>query len=51
VFLTALSIGLTCIYLWGVLQRRHRVVLSFGIHSGLALAVYAAGLLIPYMTG
>lgn len=46
VFLAALGIVLTCIYLWGVLERRDRTVLSFGVDSALVLVVYGAGLAI-----
>jgi cation:H+ antiporter len=47
-FLGALGIILTCIYLWGVLERRDRVILGFGIDSALVLFVYAAGLVLLY---
>jgi cation:H+ antiporter len=47
-FLGALGIILTCIYLWGVLERRDRVVLGFGIDSALVLLVYSAGLVLLY---
>lgn len=48
VFLAALAIVLTCIYLWGVLERRDRTVLGFGIDSAAVLIVYAAGMFLLY---
>jgi cation:H+ antiporter len=47
-FLGALGIILTCIYLWGVLERRDRVILGFGFDSVLVLAAYGAGLTLLY---
>jgi cation:H+ antiporter len=49
-FLGALGIILTCIYLWGVLERRDRVILGFGIDSALVLLAYGAGLTLLYFT-
>lgn len=48
VFLGMLGIVMTCIYLWGVLERRDRTVWNFGIDSALVLIVYAAGLVTLY---
>ena len=48
-FLGALGIILICIYLWGVLERRDRVILGFGIDSMLVLCVYASGLVLLYV--
>ena len=51
VFLTALGIVLTCLYLWGVLERRDRTLLGFGVDSAAVIVVYAAGLLLLYRLG
>lgn len=51
IFLTALGIVLTCIYLWGVLERRDRTVLGFGVDSAAVIGVYAAGMLLLYQLG
>lgn len=48
VFITALGIVLTCIYLWGLLERRDRTVLGFGVDSAWVVVVYAAGMFLLY---
>lgn len=50
-FLGALGIILTGLYLWGVLERRDRVILGFGIDSALVLLAYGAGLTLLYFAG
>lgn len=50
--LTALGIALTCIYLWGALERKDRAILGLGIDSALVLLTYAGGILLYYrLTG
>lgn len=48
VFITALGIVLTCIYLWGVLERRDRTLWGFGVDSVAVIVVYAAGMVLLY---
>lgn len=43
-FLAALGIVLTCVYLWGILERRDKTILGMGIDSLLVLVLYAAGI-------
>jgi cation:H+ antiporter len=45
-FLAALGIVTTCIYLWGVLERRDRTILGMGVDSALVLVVYVGGIII-----
>ena len=49
VFLGALGIVVTCLYLWGLLERRNRTVLRMGVDSALVLLVYAGGLVVLYL--
>jgi cation:H+ antiporter len=42
-FAAALGIVVTCIYLWGLLERRDRTVLRMGVDSVAVLVVYAVG--------
>ncbi|QDV64074.1 putative calcium/sodium:proton antiporter [Crateriforma conspicua] len=46
VFLAALGILVTCLYLWGVLERRDKTFLGMGIDSFAVLVVYAIGMTI-----
>ena len=43
-FLAALGMVVTCVYLWGVLERRDRTLFGMGVDSFTVLLVYAAGL-------
>ncbi|NNJ25334.1 sodium:calcium antiporter [Alienimonas chondri] len=43
-----LSVVLTAIYLWGLLERRNRTVLNLGVDSAGVLAAYAVGLVLLY---
>lgn len=43
VFIGALGIVLTCVHLWGVLERHDRTFASFGVDSILVIALYLAG--------
>ena len=47
-FLAALGIIVTCLYLWGVLERRDRTVLGMGYDSLAVLVVYFSGLTLYY---
>jgi cation:H+ antiporter len=47
-FATALGIVVTCIYLWGLVERRDRTFLRMGIDSALVLLVYCGGLVMLY---
>lgn len=44
IFLGSLGIILTCLYLWGILERRDRTVLRMGIDSLLIIFVYFIGM-------
>lgn len=48
-FVGALGIVLTCIYLWGVLERRDRTVFGLGIDSAVVLVTYVAGMLVLFI--
>ena len=44
IFLASLGTILTCVYLWGLLERRDRTILRFGYDSAAVLALYLAGM-------
>ncbi len=44
IYLTALGIVLTAVYLWGLITRPHRQFLCMGIDSITVLALYVAGI-------
>ena len=44
IYLTALGIVLTAVYLWGLITRPHRQLLRMGIDSTTVLALYIAGI-------
>ena len=44
IYLTALAIMLTAVYLWGLINRPHRQLLRMGIDSITVLALYIAGI-------
>jgi cation:H+ antiporter len=44
VYLTALGIVLTVVYLWGLVTRPNRVVLGMGLDSIAVLVLYAGGI-------
>lgn len=44
IYLTALGIVLTVVYLWGLVTRPHRLILRMGIDSFAVLLLYAAGI-------
>ncbi|MAT15932.1 MAG: sodium:calcium symporter [Planctomyces sp.] len=46
--LGALGIVATCIYLWGILERRDRTIWGMGIDSAIVLTVYLGGMVLFY---
>lgn len=42
-FLAVLGIVLTCVYLWGMLERRDKTILGMGVDSFLVLVLYIGG--------
>lgn len=48
VFLGAIGIVLTALYLWGLLERRNKTVLRMGVDSAWVLATYLGGLTVMY---
>lgn len=48
IFLGALGIVVTCLYLWGLLERRDKTVLGMGIDSIAVLVLYLGGLVVLY---
>jgi cation:H+ antiporter len=48
IFLTALGIVLTCIYLWGLLERRDKTLMGMGIDSALVIAAWITGIAILF---
>jgi cation:H+ antiporter len=47
-FLAALGVVTTAIYLWGLLERRDKTVLGMGVDSAAVLACYLAGIVVLY---
>jgi cation:H+ antiporter len=47
-FTAGLAIVLTCVYLWGLLERRDRTIGRMGIDSALVVALYLGGLVVLY---
>lgn len=45
------GVMITCVFLWGVVQRRDRTVWRFGLDSLCAAAVYVGGLVVLYRLG
>ena len=45
-FLGTLGIALTCIYLWGMLERSNRTVMGMGVDSAIVLGAYLLGMLV-----
>lgn len=50
-FTCALGIVMTCVYLWGLLERRNKTLLRAGIDSIVVLAIYFGGLTMLYRMG
>ncbi len=49
IFLAALGIVISCVYLWGLLERRDRTILWMGVDSLIVLLLYLTGLAIYYL--
>lgn len=47
-FLAALGILVTCVYLWGLLERKDKTIFGMGIDSGIVLVLYIGGIAILY---
>ncbi|QDT16218.1 sodium:calcium antiporter [Alienimonas californiensis] len=47
--MAGLSVVLTAIYLWGLLERRNRTVFNLGLDSAWALGAYVVGLVLLYL--
>lgn len=47
-FIAALGIVLTCVYVWGILERRDRTLCSLGMDSATILLLYVAGMALLY---
>jgi cation:H+ antiporter len=45
-FLGALGIAVTCLYLWGLLERRDKTILGMGVDSAAVLVLYVGGMII-----
>ena len=48
VFLAALGILVTCVYLWGLLERKDKTIFGMGIDSGIVLVLYIGGIAVLY---
>jgi cation:H+ antiporter len=49
VFVAALGAVMTCIYLWGLMERENRTLLGVGWDSATVVAVYAGGMAVLYV--
>lgn len=47
-FMAAMGIVLTCVYLWGLLEREDRSVWRFGVDSAAVAILYLLGLAVVY---
>lgn len=47
-FLAGLGGVVTCVFLWGLLERRDRTILGMGVDSALVLVLYFGGLVVFY---
>ena len=50
-FTASLGLVMTCVYLWGLLERQDRTVWRFGIDSIIVLVLYFGGLAVLYTMG
>jgi cation:H+ antiporter len=50
-FVAAIGSIMTCVYLWGLMERENRAVLGVGWDSAAAVLVYAAGMSVLYFMG
>jgi cation:H+ antiporter len=51
VFVAAIGAVMTCIYLWGLMERENRSILGVGWDSAAALLVYGGGMAVLYYIG
>jgi cation:H+ antiporter len=49
VFVATIGAAMTCVYLWGLMEREDRTVLGIGRDSAIALTLYAAGMAVLYV--
>jgi cation:H+ antiporter len=49
IFMGGLAIILTCVYLWGLLERENRTVYRMGVDSAIVLSIYLGGLIVFYL--
>ena len=49
IFLAALGIVVTCLYLWGLLERRNHTILGMGIDSAAVLVLYTGAMVALYL--
>lgn len=50
-FMAALGLVVTGVYLWGLLERENRALLRIGLDSGIVLLLYFGGLVVLYQLG
>jgi len=48
-FAASMGVLVTCVYLWGILERRDRTVFGMGIDSAIVLLLWAVGVGVLYM--
>lgn len=48
IFNASLGIVMTCVYLWGLLERKDRTIWRFGVDSVVVLVLYVGGLVVLY---
>jgi cation:H+ antiporter len=51
VFVAAIGAVMTCIYLWGLMERENRSILGVGWDSAAVLLVYGGGMVVLYHIG
>lgn len=51
IFTASLGLIVTCVYLWGLLERRDRTVLRLGVDSAIVLFLYLGGIILLYRMG
>jgi cation:H+ antiporter len=49
VFIAAVAAVMTCVYLWGLMERADRTILRIGWDSALALVIYLTGVAVLYL--
>lgn len=49
VFVATIGAIMTCVYLWGLMERENRTVFRLGWDSALALGIYVCGLAVMYL--